>query len=321
MNNISLKDSVDEHMQFIDDILNEQKIPIYNRYMNAAIMYVKMAIVSSSHETEDEFIKSETFYKGILPVINEWYFLKYGKLTKDPKSSIFKGLVFISHQPFLIEFPATTSKVKVPNESSWLTFPDHFQDSESINKIICGSLEIDNLCSNDQEKVTSQLIQVVSLTRKINLNIMSATNLDNDSSNMASGILQHFDKAISDILSHQDEKASVASWEFHLAVEKSFKVYLKDKTGKKEYGHELNKLAKLIKDIDPQIDLTLISKIPSDKDAIKLRYAEKISTLSDIFEHYLNSLELVNSITSLLSREIRFNNSSILINKAPWATT
>jgi hypothetical protein len=148
---------------------------------------------------------------------------------------------------------------------------------------------------------------------------MSASNFDPETTNMAQGIWSHFEKAIVDILSFQNQQASIGCWELHLAIEKTLKVYLKQANGKKYYGHNLNTLGDEARTYIPEIDLSMIKSLPSDKDAIQLRYSELIKNVDEVVGYYKKALALVSFITSKLSRKYQLNNASFLIRKAAWA--
>lgn len=207
----------------------------------------------------------------------------------------------------------------MPNETAWLTFPDCRQENESLTDMIQTPSILDKIPSNEKEVLLSEFDEVVSMTRSINLNIMSASDLDPETTNMAQGIWSHFEKAIVDILSFQNQQASIGCWELHLAIEKTLKVYLKQANGKKYYGHNLNILGDEARTYIPEIDLSMIKSLPSDKDAIQLRYSELIKNVDEVVGYYKKALALVSFITSKLSRKYQLDNASFLIRKATWA--
>lgn len=82
MSKYELKDAIDEHMPHIDEILQESKVAIFDRFMRAASIFVDVAITDSSFGSKEELLKSEAFLKGIIPLVNDWYWEKYGELAK-----------------------------------------------------------------------------------------------------------------------------------------------------------------------------------------------------------------------------------------------
>lgn len=319
MNEYGLKEAIDEHMPFIDEHLQKSNIPIFNRFMRAAYLFVDVAIVDSSFESKDDFLKSETFIEGLIPLVNNWYWDKYGKLAKNPTNKVFLGIIAPYGHPVLVKIPSTTNKVEVQYETAWLTFPDCLGENESITDMVQIKIDLDKLTTKESDRLSTEFNEVVSMTRKINLNIGSAAGLDKEAFNMAQGIWGHVEKSIIDILSFQDPQASIGCWELHLAIEKTLKVYLKQICGSRVFGHDLNVLSKKIKNHDASLDFSVIQSLPSDKDAIKLRYAEIVTNVSDALNYYKKALRLIEQITSKYERKYSMNNASLLLRVAPWA--
>jgi len=320
MREYGLKDAIDEYMPLIDEPLQELKLPIFERFMRAARIFVEMAITESKFSSKEELLKSEVFNEKIVPLVNDWYWAKYGELARKPKNRLFSGIITPYGQPVLISFPSTNSKVEIPNKTSWLIFPDCVQETESLSDMLQSPLELDKMPTNDRKKLLDEFKEIVSMTRSINLNIMSASScFDVDTNNMANGIWSHFEKAINDILSFKNHQASIGCWELHLAIEKSLKVYLKQKDGKKHVGHDLGVLCNKVEKNLPNIDFSLIETLPSDKKAIQFRYSELITDIESAVSYYQKALMLVFLITNELSFKYRFHNTSFLIKVAPWA--
>lgn len=319
MGEYKLKDAIDEHMPVIDELLQSDKIPIFKRFMIAARLFVEDAVIDSSFNSKEELLKSKAYFGIIIPLVNDWYFEKYGQLARNPYVKIYSGIITPYGQPVLIKIPSTTTKVEVPNKTAWMSFPDHLQENESLTEMIKIPLKLEKLTVIEIEKLLTEFNDVVSKTRSINLNIMSADELDEDYSNMAQGIWSHFEKSIVDIISLQNQQASIGCWELHLAIEKTLKVFLNQKDGKKHFGHDLKSLRDKVKSYVPEVDLSLIDSLPSDKDAIQMRYSELITCIDDAVSYYQKALMLVFAITNKLSRKHKFNNSSFLLEMPPWA--
>jgi hypothetical protein len=136
---------------------------------------------------------------------------------------------------------------------------------------------------------------------------------------MSMSIWGHFEKGVSDILADKPELSAVACWEFHLAIEKSLKVLIYSKTGQRKFGHCLDDLVVLLKDNGCELDSSELMRLPSDKDAIKLRYAEIMRQPTEAFNYYLIALKFVADVCTKLDHEYGFKNSSFTLKMAPWA--
>lgn len=314
-----LKDHIYEHMPYIDEILAEQNIPIDKRFFRAGKLFVETAIKESSFQSNDELLKSEEYRECILPLFHDWYHEKYGDLAKGLESDVYSGIVLAYGQPVKLSIPATTSQVVEEGKLAEMTFPDHLQESEAIEELIQLKFDLSKMEEDSAKELRYQIADIVALTRSINLDVNMASNMSQPASNMAQGIWSHFEKGISDILTSRNELASIACWEFHLAIEKSIKVLIHSKSGTSEHGHNLNDLISSLNKYESGVNSSVLSGLPSDKDAIKLRYAEMIKSPIDAFNYYLIALEFVGDMVSRLEHKIGIKNASITLKMAPWA--
>ena len=314
-----LKDHINEHMPYIDEILEKQNIPIKKRFFIAGKLFVETAIKDSSFQSNDELLGSEVYMECILPLFNDWYYEKYGDLAKGTGNDVYSGIVLAYGQPVKLNIPATTNEIVEKGKLAKITFPDHLQKSEVVEELIQPKFDLNKMEEISVKELRSQIAKVVALTRSINLDLNMASNISQPASNMAQGIWSHFEKGISDILTLKNEIASIACWEFHLAIEKSIKVLIHSKTGNSKHGHNLDDLITFLSTYECGVDAPALSGFPSDKDAIKLRYAEMIKTPIDAFNYYLIALDFVGDIVYRLEHKIGIKNASLTLKMAPWA--
>lgn len=314
-----LKDHIDEYMPHLDEILAEQNIPIHERFFIAGKLFVENAIQHSSFQSNEELLESKVYRECILPLFNDWYFEKYGDLAKGLGNDVYSGIALAYGQPVKLNIPATTNEVIDAGKLAKMTFPDHLQESENLEDLIEPKFELSKMKEILFCELRSQIERVVALTRSINLDLNMASHINKPASDMAKGIWSHFEKGISDILSLKSERASIACWEFHLAIEKSIKVLICSKSGSSKHGHNLDDLIAHLSQFESGIDSSGLAGLPSDKDAIKLRYAEMIKTPIDAFEYYLVALGFVGDIVSRLEHKVRIKNASFTLRMAPWA--
>lgn len=314
-----LKDHINEHMPYIDKILAGQNIPIHERFFVAGKLFVETAIKDSSFQSNDELLGSEVYMQYILPLFSDWYYEKYGDLAKGLGNDVYSGIVLAYGQPVKLNIPATTNEIVEEGKLAKMTFPDHLQKSEVLEELIQPKFDLNRMDEISAKQFRSQIEKVVALTRSINLDLNITSNIRQTASNMAQGIWSHFEKGIGDILTLKKELASIACWEFHLGIEKSIKVLIHSKSGNCKHGHNLEDLIAFLSKHENGIDASALSGLPSDKDAIKLRYAEMIKTPIDAFNYYLIALDFVADIVSRLEHKIGIKNASFILKKAPWA--
>lgn len=229
------------------------------------------------------------------------------------------GIITPYGHPVLVKIPATTTRVEVPNQTAWLTFPDCLSENESIEGMAQTKIDLDKLPAEEVDRLSTEFNEVVSMTRKINLNLKSVYSVDKEAANMAGGIWGHIEKSIIDILSLKDSQASIGCWELHLAIEKTLKVYLKKVCNSWVFGHDLKKLGRKINDYDASLDFSVIQSFPIDEDAIKLRYSELVKNVSEVVEYYKKALLLIERVTNNYEKKYSINNASFLLKMAPWA--
>jgi hypothetical protein len=68
MSKYELKDAINEHMPFIDEILQESELAIFDRFIRAAFIFVDVAVTDSSFGSKEELLKSKAFFEGIIPL-------------------------------------------------------------------------------------------------------------------------------------------------------------------------------------------------------------------------------------------------------------
>ena len=314
-----LRKAVYEHLPGLDEILESEKLPLHKRTFRAARLFVDLA-VEAPEAVKLELLESATYREGIVPIVNDWYWAKYGQLCRDQRGRELSGILSTYAQPLLIRFPQTLSRVEIEGETSRLTLPDSLCEEESISEMTGDLIDLAALPPAAAKAVQAEAASVVGFSRSISLNLMSKEGLDEETFSLAQTIWPHFEKAILDILRLTPEGAAVGCWDLHLAVEKAFKVLIRSKQpGAAPFGHDLNALHKKAAGCGAVIDVSLMQRLPKWKTASQFRYAEMPVETATAIEHYKTALELVDQITREIPRKMKLNNASFLVKMAPWA--
>jgi len=314
-----LRDHVYAVMPQIDELLTARGTPIPIRFIAAGLLYVEYFVQDSIFKSKDKLLESDAYQECILPIFNDWFYEKYRDLTKVNVKNTYLGVAFVYEQPIELKFPSTTSEVIEEGRLSKMMFPDHLQENENIAEIIQPNINFERMNEKSARELKKQIADIVSYSRSINIDINYSSKLGQSAKHMAMGIWGHFEKGANDILANKAELSAVACWEFHLAIEKSLKVLIHSKSGKGKYGHCFDELIASLKKYGCDLDSSELLELPSDKDAIKLRYAEMIKLPCEAFSYYLIALKFVSDICSKLDHKYGFKNSSFTLKKAPWA--
>ena len=316
--NEEFKERLGSYLEEIDKAYSNEHKSINTRPLSAVLLLIENEVIQFRGPDEVDYLQSEEF-TALMGMAQDWYFLRYGDLAKSSDRFQLKGIALFRKNPMRISFPQTTSVVEEERKSSWMVYSTHVEEHEDIVGYFSSALDFDSLSEKDYEELFQSIDRVVFLTRSIAISTLSdTTKLDSSSAMMLKTVIRHIEKGIDDVLELGVESA-VACWEFHLAIEKSFKVYIKQKFGEGTHGHDLNKLNEIASKHNKKIDLGVLKKLPSDKDAIKLRYVEMQLPIRELISIYLLTLEIVNEITKDLDRKIRLYNARILFNKPDWA--
>jgi len=317
--NPELRKHIYEAMPLIDEWLAESEIAIHKRFMLAGRLFVDHFVEKSTFDSKEELLSSEAYRVVFLPIFNDWYWDKYGELAKGPGKDVYCGLVLAYNTPVRILIPATTSRVVEPGKLAKLTFPDRLENYESIEDMLQVKFDLEKMSEQERANFLRHSTKVVGLIRSVNIDLNMASNLTPEAEKLSKGIWSHMEKAANDILTLTTERASIACWDIHLAVEKTLKVLIADKKGILEHGHNLKKLARKISDVEPDINEDMFKNLPNDREAIKLRYAESIKSIADSLSYYHESLEIISVMAGKLEHRFGIKNASITLRPAPWA--
>ena len=312
------KEAIQESLPDIDEILAYQQVGLPARPFQASLMFVSECIVDIRGDTKEDFFK-KPWFKEIYSVIDAWYLDRYGVAIKNGDHHSLSGVVMVHYTPFELAFPITIRRTEISGETIWLTFPNEVSDEENVHNFFVSPPNIQNQEHNELEVLNSDIKRIVKLTRSIGINIMSADKLDKQTSIMAASINGHINKTVRDILSMKPAGLPVSFWELHLAVEKSFKVYIRQCRKQHPNTHELLDLYDICKKNGLTVDESLLAKLPPSREAIKSRYGEGATrSVIEAINCYNAMLDIVFDGTKALKRKLTFNNASFLIRKGPW---
>ena len=322
MHTDNTKDYIYNVMSDIDEHLEQLSVPIYDRYLQASHIFVDAFVLDSSFSSKKDIVKSNEFHEYIIPIFHNWYHETYDTLAKNPKDFNLKGLIVIRNQPFIITFPSTISIVEEEGETSWMKYPDHLDNSENIqNMFVERVIDLDKLSGSQQTKVRKKIEDVVSKIRSIAINF-TGLSLDDKTERMARTVIPEFEKAAVDIASYNTEQGLTACWHIQQAIEKTFKIFLKQQQDSFEETHILRDLYNSAMDVNPVgfdgIDSKLIDSCL--KNTIDSRYAEELFPLSKSIDFYNKALKIVLAVSEKFERQgLQLKNASFLLKMAPWA--
>ena len=316
MHNEKIYEVISPWLDAVDKQFADAAIEVSQRPTRAGFWLVKNAITEIKGAKSDTFFDEEWF-SVLMELVIHWYEEKYGTdLLKSEKDKL-SGLVLFHELPLFFQMSTITSKVEVEGETSWLTFPDHLQADEETLDLFPVKPKLEKLNPDELKRFWELTREVVLLSRSANLYLKMLEGIDDLTKQMSDGIWGHFEKAIADIKTMEKSNTAVACWELHLAIEKAFKVFISQKSGKKHYGHDLEKLNVVAAKLGLQ-SIPELHSLPDHTKAIKFRYGEESVSVKEAFEFYLVALRIIYSIARGLDRKLKINNASFLLKKPKW---
>lgn len=304
-------------LELFDSSFAQDNIPLHARPTQSAMWFVRDGIEKLPFGDSKEDFFDKEWFAALVIAVREWYQDRYGAATFEPVRDTLSGVVLMHGTPVKIEAPFTVSKVEVEGETSWLIFPDAIHESESLKSFFPTRPNLDALTTDDRAELEKRVASTVRSARSINLGLQAAADLSDEAERMAAGIWGHIEKAVADILTLKPAVAAVGCWELHLAVEKAFKVFLRQ-NGSGMTGHNLNNLCAASAKFGLEVTQSVLAKLPNEHRAVNLRYGETDIEISEAVENYDAALQLVYEITGKLRRIYSINYAKLLLKKPRW---
>lgn len=318
MRSIELKDIVEDILPDIDHALSTQHMSLKQRPFLATNLLLSSEFIEIEGDTKEDILK-KPWFKHFYSAVYDWYLSRYGKTLLSSKEPNAPGIVLIYETPFELSIPLIVNRIAEQEETFWVVFPNEVLPEENVINFIVSPPNIDIMNTDEKSLILNKISAVVRYTRSTHINIVTAYFKNDEHRKLAQTINVHIHKAVKDILSLKQEIMAIAVWEMHLAIEKALKVFLRQKGIVPPNTHNINELNKLTKDQGYQIEDKLLNLLPSDKEAIRMRYVEGDSSIIDkaVTLYYLY-LKIVASCTKALDRKRVFENAAFLLKKPDW---
>lgn len=313
-----IKEFLEYQLPIFDDILAESQKPLSERPLAAAFYFVDYCIVEIKGDTKDKFLEKEWF-KSIYKLIKEWYDERYGAARNSCKDSIALGATLIYKTPFELNIPLSISQEWEGDDKRWFCLPISIHENENVFDWIKNKPNLEKMSETDIGNLKKSISDIATNNRAIHVNLMSAS-LEQALHKISNTIPSHLEKAVRDILSLNGGRISTSYWEIHLAIEKAIKLVILQNKRDHQNKHNLEKLCKIANNIKGvTLDCSVISKFPTDNEAIQQRYGEGSSyTIQEAIKNYISACAVIASLTKVLKRKFTMNDARFLIAIPPW---
>ncbi len=314
----TLRHFIDEWMQIIDVRLGHEHVPVPERPLKAAFLFVGLAVKEIKGDTKENFF-NKTWFTQVYQETEAWYQEKYRDALQRQRKAL-AGVCIHSGVPFELYIPSTVSRVEKEGETCWLIFPVEVQEGESPMTWIVRPPNLSTMQVREKRLLQKQVVEIGTSLRSIHLDLMTAERPDPTSDRQASDILTHLQTSATHISDPARAKLGLACWEAHQAAETSLKLISRQKTGDHKKCHELKTLHQQASQLcNPPVSEELIQRLPSKKRVLEMRAGEGPTvTLPEGFRIYRSAIRYVKECAAAMPRKLGIRNAAFLIRKPPF---
>jgi HEPN domain-containing protein len=310
-----------EQLPIIDEYLAAIDVELLMRPFHAASLFVEKCVVSVEGDTKDKYL-DKPWFKDIYQEIKKWYVVRYGERLRSTRPAAATGLVPLFRTLFCLEVPLVTQELVDGGLRKWISFPDAVLPEETPLSWLKPPPNLAGLSNDDYRVLEVDARWVAGAIRECSRDMLMAEAPTAVIRRLAQSIPTHLSKGADYALDKQDGR-NLAIWEFHLAVEKSFKVFLSQQSLRIPHTHDLWELCGVAENHGLSgIDRKLLEIMPRHREAIEHRYGE-LNAVSGVRAHeiYRAALSLSACCGRRLRRNLRTRNMRFLIRKLPWEQT
>lgn len=313
-----LAEIVREEMHTIDAILIEAQVPIRDRTLKAACIFVECCILEVKGATKENMFL-EPWFKTIYQAAQSWYQEKYGSALERATPDALLGACVILGAPFALKVPRTLTRVQKEGETAWLLFPVDVQEDEDPLSWIVQPPNLQAL--EGKQELSDEVAEIGTLLRTINVNLMTVEVADPVCAGLSSNVATHLGVSAEHIVESRRRTLGLACWEAHQAVEKALKLFIRHSGGAPHKTHDLvdlNRQAGRGATPAQLLTPTVVSRIPGHQRIIEIRTSEGLVEFEEAYQTYMSALQLVSDCVAAIPRKVTMRNARFLLKKPPW---
>lgn len=307
---------VDEWLVAIDAHLCESNMPISQRPLLAADLFITNAIIAVEGHDKSEYLSSEWF-RSMLKPIHRWYRRKYGAALEAETEKL-HAVVCMFGDYFLVSVP-TAIRQDNDDGTYWITFPVEVDDDEDPRQWVQKCPNLDSAGNRDHEDYLNDIRWMCSSVRKIHARILYVEHPDEVARQLAKSVVAHLSSAARSIVRNTKDPVGLAVWDVHQAVEKSIKLLVRHQGKQYARTHDLVALAASVDGGCDEYALAVLRAFPSGNRAIEMRMGEGAPvTAAEAYGHYLAAIDFLVSFASRLPRKFGVEGARFQLRRLPW---
>lgn len=314
-----VEDILREQLVVIDEVLARKNTPLAQRPLESSIIFVQECIVEIEGDTKKDF-HSKPWFRPIYKIAETWYRERYGEALKNQGHDTATGVCLAYGSPFKLTIPLTATEVEESGKSAWLCFLIDVLPEEDVFSWLVAGPNVAGMPEAEKEALALEITSAATVMRKLRSALLTAECSGVEEESLRGSIEAHVAKAVADIVAIKHERISVAFWELNLAAEKLLKLLIRQAGQQPSRTHSLVKLAKQLASLGgPSYEACLFQAMPSDGEAINMRYGEGPSaTVERAVEVYRATLRILDAYSAGLKRKYVLNGAKFLLKMPPW---
>jgi hypothetical protein len=301
--------------ELADRKFDAEDCPLWNRPLRAALFTAEMGVERTYDRNVKEY--EDILIGNLFNAAKAWYHARYGVDACRPANDSVEGVVLFRNTPVALSIPLTMRSAADDDEHVWLRFLTRFTEVELPATFLRTQLPLD---SPDQEKrlnFETKIKSIVTLTRSICTSVRSVDLAEETSREMCHSVVERLSIGASLIQQGNARTRALAIWEFFFAIELLLKTFIIQRGEIPEHIHVLKDLQKSARRLGLVAPLTRLSDLPSSKQAIQHRYAQKGAPVLEAMKVYNSALKVGAEIVSELKLLINGDNPSLLLKTNP----
>lgn len=320
----TLKEEMDRWLRLIDAEFTHANIEIPKRPLLAAIQFVDLAVTAVDASAGGPVVPpkgaamvTEPWFRVIFQHSETWYEARYGVRAKSPERAL-RGGVLVMGVPTLLKVPGASSKVDVPGETIWLSFPPRVQNDEDPIGWLVDSPNLAMAEPAEARRARKLAYETANALRSINCRLLGVPHDDPEKIELLGGVLPGLERAAELLVEGGNQSLKAAHWEIQMALERVLKAIAQERHKSYEQTHDLFSLYDRAP--SPALPFTRdqLKKIPTWPTMAELRYGRgPTPTIEQTFTVYRTALKVIAAALQAFAG-MDLSQAQVKLQKPPW---
>jgi len=161
---MKMDEFLQEHLPFFDELLSSTNVPLNQRPLRAAFLFVQHCVIAVEGDKDKEHPLGKRWFKLLYEAVVQWYAARYSGAMRK-KDSYALALISVFNTPFRVQVPLTLVEPE-ENNQMWVTFPKEVLPSENVLEWITNPPNFQTKGRQELSDLSDNIIQVATATRE-----------------------------------------------------------------------------------------------------------------------------------------------------------